>query len=114
MVIASKALLPAGTCAITNGPSKYDFQASLFDKKTVQFSINTSALKSTMDIGEKFNVTIHLVGPEDGSAERWVGEFYVTSLTDPNRSEERSFYYDTRTRKGTVMEVTKKWRMITE
>ncbi len=64
-----------------------------------------------MDIGEKFNVSIHLIGREDGSGERWIGEFYVTSLTDSTKSEKRIFYYDTKSRKGTVMEVTKKWTL---
>jgi len=113
-MITSKALLPTGTCAITNGPSKYDLQASLFDHKTVQFSINTSALKSTMDIGEKFNVTVHLAGPEDGSGESWTGEFHVMSLTDSTKSEKRAFYYDTRKRKGTVMEIGKVWKLVTK
>lgn len=112
MVAPTKVLLPVGTCTITNGPAKYDFQASLFDRKIVQFSINTSSLRSTMDIGEKFNVSVHIAGREDGSGESFIGEFYVTSLTNPTLSEKRAFYYDTRTRRGTVMEIGKVWKLV--
>lgn len=118
MVITSKtALLPEGLCAITNGPSKYDLQASLFDKKTIQFSINTSAIKSTMDIGKKFNATVHLAGPEDGSGESWIGELLIQGLpnsVDEGKSEKRAFYYNTRTRKGNVMETSKVWKLQTK
>lgn len=118
MVITPKeALLPKELCAITNGPSKYDLQASLFDKKTIQFSINTSAVKSTMDIGKKFNATVHLAGPEDGSGESWIGEFLIQGLSgsiDAGKSEKRAFYYNTRTRKGTVMEASKVWKLQTK
>lgn len=117
VITAKKALLPQGLRAITNGPSKYDLQASLFDKKTVQFSINTSEVKSTMDIGKKFNATVHLAGPEDGSGESWIGEFLVQGLPDSidaGKSEKRAFYYDTRTRKGHVMEASKTWKLETK
>jgi len=118
MVITPKeALLPKELCAITNGPSKYDLQASLFDKKTIQFSINTSAVKSTMDIGKKFNATVYLAGPEDGSGESWIGEFLVQGLAgsiDAGKSEKRAFYYNTRTRKGNVMEASKVWKLQTK
>lgn len=116
MVITPKktTLLPEVLCKITDGPSKYDLQASLFDKKTIQFSINISALKSKMDIAKKFNATIHLVGPEDGSGESWVGEFSIQGLhdsIDDGKSEKRAFYYNTRTRKGHVMEASKVWKL---
>ena len=118
MVITSKtALLPEGSCAITNGPSKYDLQASLFDKKTIQFSINISAVKSTMDIGKKFNATIRIICPEDGSGERWIGELLIHGLpesVDAGKFERRSFYYDTRIRKGHVNETSKSWEMQTK
>ncbi len=110
VITRKKVLLPIGTCTITNGPAKYDFQASLFDKKTVQFSINTSTLISTMDIGEKFNVDICLAGKEDGSAESWIGTMLISSL-DGKVSEERTFYYDTRRRKGTIMEAGRVWKL---
>lgn len=117
MVITLKeALLPKELCAITNGPSKYDLQASLFDRKTIQFSINISAVKSTMDIGKKFNATVHLAGPEDGSGESWIGEFFVQGLsgsTDAGKSEKRAFYYNTRTRKGNIFPVSVIWKMQT-
>ena len=114
MVITPKKTLPEDLCQITNGPSKYDLQASLFDKKTIQFSINTSAVKSTMDIGKKFNAIVHLAGPEDGSGESWIGEFLVQGLPssiDEGKSEKRAFYYNTRTRKGNVMETSKVWKL---
>jgi hypothetical protein len=116
-ITAKKALLPEGSCVITNGPSKYDLQASLFDKKSVQFSINISDVKSRMDIGEKFNVTVHLAGPEDGSGESWIGEFFVQGLPNSindGKSEKRAFYYNTRTRKGTVREASKVWKLQTK
>jgi hypothetical protein len=112
MESTEKVLIPISTCTITNGPAKYDFQASLFDKKIVQFSINTSSLKTKMDIGEKFNVTVHLAGPEDGSGDSWIGEFNLTSLTNPSISEKRAFWYNTKTRKGTVMESGRKWKLV--
>ncbi len=118
MVITPKtALLPEGLCAITNGPSKYDLQASLFDKKTIQFSINTSAVKSTMDIGKKFNASGHLAGPADGSGESWIGEVLIQGLpnsVDEGKSEKRAFYYNTRTRKGNVMETSEVWKLQTK
>lgn len=113
-MVTTKALLPEGLCTITNGPSKYDLQASLFDKKSIQFSINTSALKSSMDIGKKFNATVHLAGPEDGSGESWIGEFFIQGLPgsiDADKSEKRAFYYNTRTRKGSIMEASKVWKL---
>ncbi len=112
VITEKKALLPIGNCAITNGPAKYDFQASLFDHKVVQFSINTSNVRTTIDIGMKFNVSIHLAGPEDGSGDSWIGEFNITSTVDSSLSEKRAFHYNTRTRKGVVMESIKKWKLV--
>jgi hypothetical protein len=117
VITPKKALLPEGLCAITNGPSKYDLQASLFYKKTIQFSINTSAIKSTLDIGKKFNAIVHFAGPEDGSGESWIGEFLVQGLPDSidaGKSEKRAFYYNTLTRKGNVMETSKVWKLQTK
>ena len=112
-----KTLLPEGTCAITDGPSKYDLQASLFDKKTIQFSININAIQTKIDIGKKFNASVHLAGAEDGSGESWIGEFLVQGLPDSidaGISEKRAFYYNTRTRKGHVMETSKVWKLRTK
>ncbi len=108
-------LLPSGVCNITNGPSKYDFQASLFDKKIVEFSINTSNVRGTMDIGKKFNVSIHFAGPEDGSSDSWIGEFFIQGLPgsiDAGKSEKRAFYYNTKTRKGSIVVAGKKLKLV--
>ncbi len=109
MVITPKKTLPEDLCQITNGPSKYDLQASIFDRKVVQFSINTSALRSTMDIGEKFNCYIEVIGREDGSSESWVGRIEIRTLSN-EILETRLFYYDTRNRRGTISERSKKIR----
>ncbi len=108
MEINQKAFLPVDSCAITNGPSKYDLQASLFDKKVVQFSIDIRAIKGSLEIGQKFDVSVRILGQEDSSAESWIGEFNVMNPQNLT-SESRAFYYDTRNRKGTISEADKKW-----
>lgn len=109
--------LPQHKCAILNGPSKYDLQASVFDGKTLRFSIKVSSddLGTTMDIGKIFNATIHMIGREDGSGDSWIGEFLLQGLPDSvdlGKSEKRAFYYNSRTRKGVVLEREKKWKLV--
>lgn len=116
MVISpKKTILPAHLCTITNGPSKYDFQASLFDKKIVKLSIDETPLEQrtlhSMNISKVFYVTFSLVGREDGSTESWIGKCTITEMNNQKHSEERIFYYSTKTRKGTIFEKTKTWNM---
>lgn len=111
MKITPSTLLPKESCTITDGPSKYDLMASLFDKKTVSFAINTSAVKTTMNIGKIFNGSVHFVGAEDGSGESWYGKLTVKGLPDSidaGKTEDRVFYYNTRTKKGSIFEASKK------
>lgn len=104
--------LPEGQIQITNGPSKFDLMASLFDGKIVEitcdFTVRTAGNPSTsakFKIYPKFNVIFTKIGIEDGSHDSWIGEIYFVSPAYEN--ERRRFYYDTRKRTGHVREITK-------
>ncbi len=97
---------------ITNGPAKYDFQASNFDGKVVEFTVHRSKVKGPIQIGRKLKVNVLSAGREDGSNDSWFGEIFIHE-TESEASETRAYYYNTRTRRGTVSERGKRWRLIT-
>lgn len=101
---------PEGQIQITNGPSKFDLMASLFDGKVVEITCEFTSRTSTnlhivagFKILPKFDVIFQTVGIEDGSHDSWIGEIYFTT---PNyENERRRFYYDTRRRIGHIREI---------
>jgi hypothetical protein len=109
-VMANK--LPEGQFPITDGPSKYDLQASLFDGKIVQITCGITAKTSpnlkvtaSFKIIPRLKVIFQKIGVEDGSHDSWFGEVY---FCEPNyENEHRKFYYDTRRRTGHISEITK-------
>jgi hypothetical protein len=102
--------LPEGQFQITNGPSKFDLMASLFDGKVVEITCEFTAKTSTnlhvaasFKILPKFNVIFQAVGIEDGSHDSWIGDVYFTTSNYEN--VRRKFYYDTRRRTGHIREI---------
>lgn len=97
--------LPEGQFQITDGPSKFDLMASLFDGKVVKITCNLSGQATKIKIYPKLEVVFTKVGVEDGSHDSWIGEVYFYSTS--YETERRKFYYDTRRRTGYIKEVTK-------
>ena len=104
--------LPEGQFPITDGPSKYDLQASLFDGKVVKITceFNASTSSNTV-VAAKFKflpvleVIFMEIGVEDGSHDSWIGEVYFVS---PNYENiRRRFYYNSRKRTGHIRETAK-------
>jgi len=96
--------LSEGQFQITDGPSKYDLMASLFDGKVVKITCDLSGQATKIKICPKLEVVFIMVGMEDGSRESWIGE---VNFCDPNyEHERRKFYYDTRRRTGHIREIT--------
>ena len=93
--------LPEGSFKILNGPSKFDLMCSLFDGKIVKITCDIRIGSSvTMKISPVLEVKFGLVGAEDGSHDSWCGKVW---FHDPNyETEFRQFYYDSRTRTGTI------------
>jgi len=77
---------------ITEGPSKYDLQAALFDGKEVRFTVE--------ELGQ-VKVRIDDVGIEDGSRESWLIEGYIFPADQQNRKRFHGFY-GTRQRNGWI------------
>jgi len=75
---------------ITEGPSKYDLQAAIFDGKNVTFTIE--------GLGQ-VKVRVDDVGIEDGSRENWLIEGYIY-LNSPSSQKKFHGFYGTRQRKG--------------
>ena len=90
--------LPEGQFQITDGPSKFDLMASLFDNKYVKITCDFLNQTSNVKICPKFNVVFMSIGIEDGSRDSWIGD--VCFLTCGG--ERRKFYYNTKTRKGHI------------
>ena len=89
---------------ITDGPSKFDLMASLFDAKVVEITCDINSPGARFRICPKLKVVFIGVMMEDGSRESWIGE---VNFCDPNyEHERRKFYYDTRRRKGHIREIT--------
>lgn len=108
---STQKILPDHSCSIVSGPLKYDFQASLFDKKIIKLSIIESAVVDHTIPAKVFYARFYLIKSEGGSTETWTGECKIMKKISSNHSEERVFYYNTKTRKGTIMERTKTWDM---
>jgi|AP95_1055475.scaffolds.fasta_scaffold206342_1 hypothetical protein len=72
---------------ITEGPSKYDLQAALFDGKKVCFTVE--------GLGQ-IEVQMNNVGIEDGGRESWLIEGYAFLASQ----QKFHGYYETRRRKG--------------
>lgn len=103
-VMAKK--LSEGQFQITDGPSKFDLMASLFDGKVVKITCDLSGQATKIKICPKLEVVFIMVGMEDGSRESWIGE---VNFCDSNyEHERRRFYYDTRRRTGHIREITRR------
>lgn len=97
--------LPEGQFQITDGPSKFDLMASLFDGKLVKITCDLSGQATKIKICPKLEVVFIIIGMEDGSRESWFGE---VNFSDQNyEHQRRRFYYDTRRRIGHVREIMK-------
>ena len=111
--MANKTFLPENLFYITNGPGKFDLMCSNFDFKTVFFT----CLCDSKEI--KVEGRILFCCPEDGSKERWIGKIILVNPKHSNYksdsnialTEERVYYYDSKTRKGYIFESNKKWEM---
>lgn len=103
--MANKNFLPKGSIQIVDGPGKFDLMLSNFDFKTVEITCAEN--------GRLFKLRAHInfALPEDGSKERWIG---MIGLSDSSgASERRSYYYDSKNRRGIINEIDKKWELIT-
>ena len=97
----AKSKLPESSFEISNGPSKFDFMVSLFDGKQVKLTCDISTPQTGgLKIQPVLRAVFQFAGPEDGSRERWFGT--ITFVDVNYEVETRRFYYDCRTRKGTV------------
>lgn len=108
-----KKSLPVESFKITEGPSKFDFMLSIFDGKVVQISCDLNVVASTVSppgaglnfrIYPKLEVIFQSLKPEDGSRNRWLGDIHFIDKNYEN--VRRKFYYDTKTRKGHIREIS--------
>ncbi len=99
----AKEKLPLDSFSITDGPSKFDLMASLFDGKRVKITCDIlPKSEDSIKFAPKIEVIFQKIGMEDGSHESWIG---LVMFTDENyESERRSFYYSSKDRKGIVHE----------
>jgi hypothetical protein len=94
--------LPTLQSQIIDGPSKFDLVMSAADGKIVQITFQDPEKRSTaFKINPKINVRFLGLNAEDGSNESWYGKFIVFSKG--YESETRTYYYDTRIRKGHIV-----------
>jgi hypothetical protein len=85
------------TSPITEGPSKFDLMASLFDGKIVQFTQQNNQHPKII------KVILLSVEREDGSNESWNLRVLVKGSEFPLQiGKNLSMYYNSRTRKGTL------------
>lgn len=84
---------------ITDGPSKFDLMASLFDGKLVEFTQVTE-----MNYVFKIQARVQSVEQEDGSDHSWNLVIFVHPGTNAplGLNKKYSAYYNSRTRKGTI------------
>lgn len=111
MVITQRGnILPEGFCEITNGPNKYDLQASVFDKDKPALEFSVRTISGTIKMSQKFFVRIAFAGPEEGSKECFIGTMEIGN--SKGVCETRAFFYDCRTRKGHLRERGLLWKCI--
>lgn len=101
--------LPEGQFQISDGPSKFDLMASLFEAKVVQITCEVTAITSSnlkvaasFKVLPRFKVIFQMVGAEDGSLDSWIGEVYFVEPSYENVS--RKFYYNSKKRTGHIRE----------